>query len=278
MNYQNTIWLGLCVLLLIAGVYVSGLARRRSNLLAVLKSQSMIETGSGKLPMQSVHHTDDRELEKQRDKLELEKAQKEVRLLTEERNNLKNNLAYYEKLYYPPQMPSLEEFRETQPEEYKKLKREVAWILRYATAKKRMREEYMARLDLSVLTEEERQMLIANMKKVAKAEDLLLEGRADESGLFYERGGAQFSDVREWEYEASVAHLAAMADWKNAGGTKHFAAAMRALFLHYMNPLSTTPKEPQTIRGSTTALIPDPQFPEGKRLIRVFVEPGWAPE
>ena len=129
-----------------------------------------------------------------------------------------------------------------------------------------------------MLTNDEQQVLISTMEKIAKAEDFLLESGEGELKLYRMAGGRSFSDRQQWLREAAIAHLAAMADWKNAGGTNHYVAVMRALFLHFSSPMNVQPQKPQEIRGSSSVLISDPEAPNGTRVVSVNVEPGWTPE
>ncbi|MBP5638297.1 MAG: hypothetical protein J6X55_02390 [Victivallales bacterium] len=273
MRYKKIIWLFLFAVFLVTGVYVIVLARHRNRLLATLDTQTMPETSLGQRTMQVVQRNDESKLEK-----DLHRHQKAVRLLTNERETWKRQLEHYEYFFHHSEEPSLEEFREAQPEEYEKLKRDVARILRFASAKKRLREEYMARLDYGVLTDEERETLINTLENVAEAEDFLLEGGDGELELYYKAGRMSFADFQQWLHEGSVVNLAAMADWKSAGGTKHFAAVMRALFLHHSSPMSVQPRKPQEIRGINTILISDPYSPNRMRPMIVKVEPGWSQE
>ena len=276
MNYPKALWLILFLGLLVEGIYVAGMARRHSRVLAMLESFSAEESVSRQLPAQTAHRAENREQERLLHRLK--SAQEAVRILTEEREVWQRFKTNYEKIQNPPEEMSLEEFRKTQPEEYEKLRCEIARILRYAAAKKRLRQEYLARLDFSVLTEEERQALISTMEEVAQAEDFLLEGGEGELKLYYKTGRKSFGDRRQWLREADVVNLAAMADWKHAGGSEHFATVMRALFLHDSSPMNVQPQSPQAIRGTTTVSIAVPQASEGMRLMNVRVETGWSPE
>ena len=277
MNFRKAaLWLAMLAVLLVEVDVVGRLARRRANAgaRAFYKTQSVPGMDSPKQAPQTVLRAEEREREKQIHSLK--KARKTVRQLMDEKETLKGNLAYYEILYYPKE-PSLEEFRETQPKEYEKLKREVAGVLRYATARKSLREEYLSQLDFSVLTNEERQMLLSTVEQVTELEDCLLDGGEGE-GLYYKAGKRSFGELRQWMREGGDAYLAAMADWKSTGGTKQIVTVMRALFLHRSHPWQVQPNKPQTMRGTNSVLISDPEAPNGTRVVSVNVEPGWTPE
>ena len=168
MNRRNVLWLILIVLLAAGVVLTAWLAHRRSLLLSALEKRPGDGAVAGELggQMQSAKQDGYRELGKLREKLE--ESRTAVRRLTEEKGIQQKQLASAEALYYPPEEPTLEEWREAQPEEYEKLKKSLAHILRYAAAKKRLRAEYLARLDLSVLTEEEQQRLLYGMERIAR--------------------------------------------------------------------------------------------------------------
>ena len=265
MNRRNVLWLILVVLLAASVVLTAWLAHRHSELLTALEKRSgggADATGQLGGQMQSAKQAGYRELGELREKLE--ESRTAVRRLAEEKGIQQKQLASAEALYYPPEGPSLEEFRETQPEEY-------------AAAKKHLREEYLARLDLSVLTDEERQTLLAVMKQVAEEEDMLLEGKVG-PGLYYQNGRRSYNQLQRWLREGHAVDLAMAADWASFGGSEHFVTCQRAFALKDQCPMGVQPESPQALRGTNNIMIADPDAPEGKRSISVKVEPGWQPE
>ena len=284
MNRRNALWLALVAVMLASGVLVVWLAHRRSELLAAmeLRSGAQFEDTAGAVavqtnaPVQSAEEQNDRrELGELRQKLE--EAQNTVWHLKYNRSKAQKSLENLEKLYFPPEEPSLEEFRETQPEEYEAMKKSLAHLLRFAAAKKHLREEYLARLDLSVLTDEERQTLLAVMKQVAEEEDMLLEGKVG-PGLYYQNGRRSYNQLQRWLREGHAVDLAMAADWASFGGSEHFVTCQRAFALKDQCPMGVQPESPQALRGTNNIMIADPDAPEGKRSISVMVEPGWQPE
>jgi hypothetical protein len=294
MNRRNVLWLALVEVMLASGVLVVWLAHRRSQLLAVLASRpgAQFEDTAGAVavqtnaPVQGAEEQNDRrELEELRQKLE--EAQNAVRRLTHSRSNAQKSLENLEKLYFPPEEPSLEEFRETQPEEYEAMKKSLAHEMRYMAAKKRLRDEYLARLDLSVLTEEERQTLLEVMRHVAEEEDMLLSGKIEpevyeQDGRYtvfgqYDISQLSYSQVQKWLRENEAKSLALAADWEQVGGSEHFTPILRGWSKIYQGPFCLEVASPQYICGETIVMISDPDAPEGKRPISVKVEPGWQP-
>ena len=277
MNRRNVLWLILVVLLAASVVLTAWLAHRHSELLTALEKQSGGGAVAGQLggQMQSAKQAGYQELGELREKLE--ESRTAVRRLAEKKGIQQKQLASAEALYYPPEEPSLEEFRETQPEEYEAMKKSLAHLLRFAAAKRRLREEYLARLDLSVLTDEERQTLLAVMKQVAEEEDMLLEGKIG-PGLYYQNGRRSYNQLQRWLREGHAVDLAMAADWASFGGSEHFVTLQRALALKDQCPMGVQPESPQALRGTNNIMIADPDAPEGKRPISVKVEPGWQPE
>lgn len=295
MNKRNALWLALVAVMLASGVLVVWLAHRRSQLLAVLASRpgAQFEDTAGAVavqtnaPVQSAEEQNDRrELGELRQKLE--EAQNTVWHLKYNRSKAQKSLENLEKLYFPPEEPSLEEFRETQPEEYEAMKKSLAHEMRYMAAKKRLREEYLARLDLSVLTEEERQTLLEVMRHVAEEEDMLLSGKIEPE--VYEQDGRytvfnqllsisqlSYSQVQKWLRENEAKSLALAADWEQVGGSEHFTPILRGWSKVYQGLFCLEVASPQYICGETIVMISDPDAPEGKRPISVMVEPGWQP-
>ena len=278
MNRRNVIWL-IWVVMLVAGVVLTAwLAHRRNELLAALERRpgGGTVTGQGG-QVQSAEQDVKRELGVLR--RQLEEAQTAVRRLAEEKGVQKKQLANTEARYYPPEESSLEEFREASPEEYEALKKSLAHILRYAAAKKRLREEYLARLDLSVLTEEEQQWLLEGMAQIAREEDRLLNGEGDPDLYFKARGRRSFGELERWFREGTVAQLAFAADWQQACGKEEpYVTANRAVVLTHWHSPGVQPREPIGIRGINSMLIDDPNAPDGKRLVSIKVEPGWSPD
>ena len=278
MNRRNVLWLILVVLLAASVVLTAWLAHRHSELLTALEKQSgggADATGQLGGQMQSAKQAGYRELGELREKLE--ESRTAVQHLTEKKGIQQKQLASAEALYYLPEEPSLEEFRETQPEEYEAMKKSLAHLLRFAAAKKRLREEYLARLDLSVLTDEERQTLLAVMKQVAEEEDMLLEGKVG-PGLYYQNGRRSYNQLQRWLREGHAVDLAMAADWASCGGSEHFVTCQRAFALKDQCPMGVQPESPQALRGTNNIMIADPDAPDGKRLVRIMVEPGWQPE
>ena len=279
MNRRNVLWLILIVLLAAGVVLTAWLAHRRSLLLSTLEKRPGDGAVAGELggQMQSAKQDGYRELGKLREKLE--ESRTAVRRLTEEKGIQQKQLASAKALYYPPEEPTLEEWREAQPEEYEKLKKSLAHILRYAAAKKRLRAEYLARLDLSVLTEEEQQRLLDGMERIAREEERLLNGDGDAELYYKARGRRSFGDLERWLYEGTTADLAFAADWRQACGTAEpIASVFRAIALRHWHAPGCQPQGPLYIRGLNYMLIDDPNAPDGKRLVRIMVEPGWQPE
>lgn len=279
MNRRNVLWLILVVMLAAGVVLTAWLAHRRNELLAALERHPKdgIVTGQGGQVQSAEEQDVKRELGVLR--RQLEEAQTAVRRLAEEKGVQQKQLASTEALYYPPEELSLEEFRETQPEEYEALKKSLAHILRYAAAKKRLREEYLARLDLSVLTEEEQQWLLEDMARIAREEERLLNGEGDPDLYYKARGRRSFGDSERWLHEGTVAQIAFAADWQQACGKEEpYVTANRAVVLTHWHSPGVQPWEPIGIRGINNMLIDDPNAPDGKRLVRIMVEPGWSPE
>ncbi|MBR4612605.1 MAG: hypothetical protein IKO40_07810 [Kiritimatiellae bacterium] len=295
MKRRNALWLALIAVILVSGVLVVWLAYHRSELLAAMELRSgaqfedvvravAVQTN---VPVSSAEEQNDRrELGELRRKLE--EAQNAVRRLTQSRSIAQKSLEDLEKLYFPPEEPSLEEFRETQPEEYEAMKKSLAHEMRYMAAKKRLREEYLARLDLSVLTEEERQTLLEVMRHVAEEEDMLLSGKIEPE--VYEQDGRytvfnqllsisqlSYSQLQKWLRENEAKSLALAADWEQVGGSEHFTPILRGWSKVYQGLFCLEVVSPQYICGETIVMISDPDAPEGKRPISVKVEPGWQP-
>ena len=278
MNRRNVLWRILVVLLAASVMLTAWLAHRHSELLTALEKRSgggADATGQLGGQMQSAKQAGYQELGELREKLE--ESRTAVQRLAEKKGIQQKQLASAEALYYPPEGPSLEEFRETQPEEYEAMKKSLAHLLRFAAAKKHLREEYLARLDLSVLTDEERQTLLAVMKQVAEEEDMLLEGKIG-PGLYYQNGRRSYNQLQRWLREGHAVDLAMAADWASFGGSEHFVTLQRALALKDQCPMGVQPESPQALRGTNNIMIADPDAPEGKRPISVKVEPGWQPE
>lgn len=281
MKRQNVLLVLLVAVLLGSGVLVVCLWLRRSELLVALADRPPVSGAlSEATPSASgdpVTQAGDTLAEVRR---KVEETKMSLRKLEEKRSIAQKSREYLEKLYYPEEdTMTLEDWREAQPEEYEKLKKELAHVLRYAAAKKRLRGEYLARLDLSVLTEEEQQRLLEGLKRIAREEERLLNGDGDAELYYKARGHRSFGDLERWFYEGTTAQLAFAADWRQACGTAvPFVAVNRAIALRYWHAPDVQPRSPSFIRGTSYMLIDDPEAPDGKRLVHVKVEPGWQPE
>ena len=281
MKRQNVLLVLLVAVLLGSGVLVVCLWLRRSELLVALADRPPVSGAlSEATPPPSgdpVTQAGDTLAEVRR---KVEETKKALRKLEEKRSIAQKSRKYLEKLYYPEEdTMTLEDWREAQPEEYEKLKKELAHVLRYAAAKKRLRGEYLARLDLSVLTEEEQQRLLEGLKRIAREEERLLNGDGDAELYYKARGHRSFGDLERWFYEGTTAQLAFTADWRQACGTAApFVAVNRAIALRHWHAPGIQPRSPSFIRGTSYMLIDDPEAPDGKRLVHVKVEPGWQPK
>ena len=281
MKRQNVLLVLLVAVLLGSGVLVVCLWLRRGELLVALADRppvsGALSEATPSASGDSVTQAGDTLAEVRR---KVEETQKALRNLEEKRSIAQKSRKYLEKLYYPEEdTMTLEDWREAQPEEYEKLKKELAHVLRYAAAKKRLRGEYLARLDLSVLTEEEQQRLLEGLKRIAREEERLLNGDGDAELYYKARGHRSFGDLERWFYEGTTAQLAFAADWRQACGTAApFVAVNRAIALRYWHAPDVQPRSPSFIRGTSYMLIDNPEAPDGKRLVHVKVEPGWQPE
>lgn len=281
MKKQKILLSLLVAVLLGSGILVVRLWLRRGELLSELENRLVVSGALAKAtsPLSGKSVTQLRQKLEEAKKLrrKLEETKKALGNLEQKRRTAQERRDSREKLYYPEEdTMTLEEWREAQPEEYEKLKKSVAHILRYAAAKKRLRAEYLARLDLSVLTEEEQHRLLEGMERIAREEERLLNGDGDAELYYKARGRRSFGDLERWKYEGTTADLAFAADWRQACGTEEpFASVFRAIALRHWHAPGCQPLEPISIRGLNYMLIDDPNAPDGKRLVRIKVEPGW---
>ena len=283
MNRQKSLCAVLVMMLSVDVILVVWLIHRRSQLLAMLamRSEAQFEAAVAvqtNVPVQSAEEQNDRrELGELRQKLE--EVRTAVRRLNEAKGTQEKLSERVGDLFYPPEEPSLEEFRETQPEEYEAMKKSLAHLLRFAAAKKRLRDEYLARLDLSVLTEEERQTLLETISQVAENEDMFLNGNVEGLQRLCYRGRniLNYNQMLRFLRENEASHLAMAADWEHACDSAVYIAMRRAMAITYQSPLGVTPQRPGYIRGWSAVMIADPDAPEGKSAISVQVEPGWQP-
>lgn len=268
------------VAMLACFVLVVRLACRRGELLAALEGRSTVAGFAVALRQSAVDRTNAVVLEELRQKLS--ESRKALRNLEEKRSIAQRNQEALAKLYCPAEEPqTLEEWREAQPEKYEALRKSLAGILRYAAAKRRLRGEYLARLDLGVLTAEEQRRLLETLERIDGEEARLLAGDGEAELYFKARGRRAFGDMQRWFYEGTTAELAIAADWRQVVDepeAKTFVAACRALARTRWNTSGVQPLSPSFIRGTSYMLIDDPEAPDGKRLVHVKVEPGWQPE
>ena len=127
MNRRKSLCAVLVMMLSVDVILVVWLIHRRSQLLAMLamRSEAQFEAAVAvqtNVPVQSAEEQNDRrELGELRQKLE--EVRTAVRRLNEAKGTQEKLSERVGDLFYPPEEPSLEEFRETQPEEYEAMKK-----------------------------------------------------------------------------------------------------------------------------------------------------------
>lgn len=169
------------------------------------------------------------------------------------------------------------QLRKENPELYENWRHEIACDLHYAMRLRELREAYLQRLDLTLLTEEERQEFRALVADVEAEEARFLRGERVAGDEF----DTMDSEIRNMR-EARRTMLALIADREQWGGTAIYGDVLRTfLDLELSSATEVFGRGPGAIRGDFWVLTEEVDEATGeKRPVRlnVKVEPGWRPE
>ena len=272
MKSKHQVWLAgtLALALVLVSVWTVVQWHRRSGLLARLAELAVSEKREPMMPTVKLSSV----LEKREDTSELQAQYDGVlaeveRLREQKRCRDKQEEAFVPKL-------SLEEYRETQPEAYEELKRKIAATKRYARLRIQLRQEYLDRLDLNVLTAEELQRFREGLAMIQQRDEAFLYG-CSEAELVHFIDAAGVNTSERWLMESTeICELAQMASGAFLGRDDRYVEIMRAQKLFFGNLVKYVPS-PQKLRGTFWVNIIDPEASNGIRTVYVKVEPGWQP-